>query len=55
MNIPFMGIITMHKVDKIVTGEKEITMETNSGNLKIVSLIMKGILIRTNMDVKLIY
>ena len=50
-----MGILTMHKVDKILTGEEEITMEANNGNLKIISLIMKGILIRTNMDVKLIH
>ena len=56
MDIAFMGIIIiMHEVDTIVIGEEQITMEVNSRNLKIINLINERILIRTNMDVKLIH
>ena len=42
----------MHKVDTIATREEEITMEVNSGNLKIINLVKKRILIQTNLDTK---
>ena len=47
--------IKVNKIDTLVTGAEEITMEVNSGNLKLINLINKKVLIRTNVHVKLIH
>ena len=47
--------IKVNKTDTLVTGEEEITMKVNSGNLKLINLINKKVLIRTNVHVKLIH